>query len=165
MIEKVKLAIGIVCLIFIFLPLGSCERNSYVPSLNDDSNSTNTGKCDKISLNQIEDNVKIEFLIPINEFEFSKPKSWLMVVVFIWPLLILSAKKHFGKKGWKQSTLSILEFLISGFSIYFIFSLLFRLWYTPTKWGYFAYFFAIFYFLLVLLELLNKGILLRSKRI
>lgn len=168
MIEKIKVIIGVITLIFIFLPLGSCERKvveSYSSVVSEESLSTEPEIKDPDSKRHIPKNHELDYLIPIKEFELNEPTSWLMLIVFIWPLLLFAIKKYLIKVKWKKLTLSILELFFSVFSIYFVYSLLYLLWYEPTKWGYLALIILVSYFLILLFELLSPYFRLKLKKI
>ena len=168
MIGKIKFIIGVITLIFIFLPLGSCERKaveSYSAVVIEDSLSSKPEMKDSASQKHILSHSEPDYLIPIKVFEFNKPSTWLMVIIFIWPLLLLATKIYLIKAKWQKLTLSTLELLFSGFSIYFIYSLLYQLWYEPTKWGYLAFVVVVSYFIVLLYELFSPYFLLRLKKI
>ena len=168
MIGKIKFIIGVITLILIFLPLGSCERKaveSYSSVVSEDSLSSKTEMKDSASQKHILSHYEPDYLIPIKEFEFNKPSTWLMVIVFIWPLLLLATKIYLIKAEWQKLTLSTVELLFSGFSIYFVYSLLYQLWYEPTKWGYLAFIVVVSYFIVLLYELFSQYFRLRLKKI
>jgi len=168
MVEKIKFIIAALILIFIFLPLGSCERKAvkiHSSAVNEDSLSTMTEMQDLSSIKNIQKNDELDYLIPIKEFKFNEPLSWLMVIVFIWPLLFLATKKYLIKGNWKKLTMSTVELLFCGFSIYFLYSLLYQLWYEPTKWGYLAFAIIASYFVIILFEIFSSYLQLRLKKI
>jgi hypothetical protein len=80
-------------------------------------------------------------------------------------LMFFVIKKYLINVKWKKLTFSIVELLFSGFSIYFVYSLLYQLWYEPTKWGYLALIVVVSYFVVLLYELLSHHFELRFKKI
>ena len=47
-------------------------------------------------------------------------------------------KRFVIESKWRKRFTNILELLLVIFSIYFILTVVFSFWYTPTKWGYLA---------------------------
>jgi hypothetical protein len=161
MIEKIKLIIGIIMLIFIFLPLGSCDRKTAegIPSaVEDNSFASETGKEDMAAMESEDNDAQFDYLIPIKEVALNQPLTWLLLLAFMWPLPILAIKKYVaGGKRWKL-VVGLLELVCCGFSIYVIYSYLFELFYDPTIWGYLGLIVVSVYFLILIIELLSAGL-------
>jgi hypothetical protein len=160
MTEKLKIVLGLLLLVCIFLPLGSCERvepaapHSVIPS----SPSTDS-KSPVISKD------KVIYLIPIKELQYDEPMSWLIVIAFIWPLPLLLIKRRFLKTKWKRRIGSILELLFACGASFYIYMIVFWLWYEPMLWGYIATITIFLYVLIHLVGMFGPYIELRLRRV
>lgn len=145
MIFKVKIIIGIILPIFLFLPIGSCVSNPVVMS-EDHPNAL----IEKPA--PVKSRTRTEYLILIETVSKTEPESWLSLFVFIWPLPFLLFKRFVQKSQWRKRVANIFEALFLAFSIYFLFFVIFSFW-TPTKWGYLASILICFYALIFLVEI------------
>jgi len=166
MIEKLKFGISIIIFICMFLPLGSCGREvTSEPSVENKK----LGKINTKSTNPSLDISSIEYFTPINEIineiKINDPTSWLLLAIFIWPLVIILSKKYFLKTKWKLLIYSFFELLFSAFSIYCIHKILYDFWYKPTIWGHLVFTLFITYLLILIYEMANKYRMARFRRI
>jgi len=133
--------LAVVLLISTFMPLGSCERKQI--SKNEPTQ----------TLPQQERPSK--YLIPIKFLKFSEPSTWLFFGTFIWPLPFLAIKGFLLKSKLKRRIGNVLEFLLSAFSAYVIYSFVFTLFYEPMMWGYIATLVMTLYLIVHLAEVLT----------
>jgi len=167
MIEKLKFGISIIIFICMFLPLGSCGRKvTPEPSVGNKK----LGKINTRSTNPSLDikavpRSSIEYFTPINDIKINDPTSWLLLAIFIWPLVIILSKKYFLKTKWKLLIYSFFELLFSAFSIYCIHEILYDFWYKPTIWGHLVFTLFITYLLILIYEMANEYRMARFRRI
>ena len=131
MIFKIKIIIGIILPIFLFLPLGSCERKQVIELMEPSDAPIQKPEF----MNEIKG---AEYLILIETVSKAELQTWLSLFIFIWPLPFLVIKKYAAKTKWREMVANIFELLLIGFSIYCIYSIVFFFWYTPTICGYLA---------------------------
>lgn len=165
MTERLKIVLGFLLLVCTLLPLGSCEHSQDVgvePAA-PDSAITNSPSTD--SKPPIMRRDKVDYLIPIKEFQYDLPSTWLFVGAFIWPLPFLLVKRQFLKTKWKRRIGDILELLFACCASFYIYSIVFTLWYEPTLWGYIATLAILLYLLLHLVELFGPYIRVSIRRI
>jgi hypothetical protein len=153
-IPKIKIILAIILPIFLFLPLGSCERKP----VGDYSEASNSQVQKKESIDKnLEGKVKPDkdYLILIKNVSKSAPSSWLSIFPFLWPIPFLFLKKIVSKSKWKFIIANMIELLFTGFSVYLIYFLVFFFWYDPTIWGYLAALVISLYSLAFLAEVLH----------
>lgn len=136
-IPKIKIILSIILPIFLFLPIGSCERKP-IGVYSEASDLPVQGK-ESIDRN-LEGKIKRDkdYLVLIKNVSQGSPSGWLSIFPFLWPLPFLFLKKIVSKSKWKSVIANIIELLFAGFSVYFIYFLVFFFWYDPTIWGYLA---------------------------
>ncbi len=145
MIFKIKIIIGIILPIFLFLPIGSCVSNQVVVSEEHPSASIEKPA-------PVKSEKSADYLVLIERVSKTEPGTWLSLFVFIWPLPFLLFKRFVNKSKWRKRVANIFEALFLAFSIYFLFFVIFSC-YTPTKWGYLAGILICFYTLIFLVEI------------
>ena len=145
MIFKVKIIIGILLPIFLFLPIGSCQNNSLLVLKEHSRDSIEKPA-------PVESEKSTEYLVLIEKVSKTEPGTWLFLFIFIWPLPFLLFKRFVQKNKWRKRVANIFEALFLAFSIYFLFFVIFSFW-TPTKWGYLAGILICFYALIFLVEI------------
>ncbi|MBM4341594.1 MAG: hypothetical protein FJ110_18870 [Deltaproteobacteria bacterium] len=137
MFWKIKIVLAVILLISIFMPLGSCERKQ-IPKNEQTQTSPQQERSPTAPQSTNMERSSIEYLVPIKFLELSEPSTWLFLVTFVWPLPFLAIKGFLLKSKWKRRIGNLLEFLLSGFSAYVIYSFVFTLFYEPMTWGYIA---------------------------
>jgi len=164
MLLKIKIVLAIILLISTFMPLGSCERKQ-IPMDERSQTSPNQGVSSTAPQSTDKGKRSIEYLIPIKFLEFSEPSTWLFFGAFVWPLLFLAIKGFLLKSKWKRRIGNVLEFLLSGVSIYVIYSFVFTLYFEPMTWGYIATCTIILYLIVHLAEILTPYLVYKGKKI
>lgn len=145
--------LAVVLLISTFMPLGSCERKQI--SKNEPTQTLPQQERSSVAPQSTDkEKGSIEYLIPIKFLEGSEPSTWLFFGTFIWPLPFLAIKGFLLKSKWKRRGGNILEFLLSAFSAYVIYSFVFTLFYEPMIWGYIATLAMTLYLIVHLAEVL-----------
>lgn len=140
--RKIKLILGIFLLLCIFLPLGSCQERKVVAE----------GNSIQQSVEQVAPK-PTQYLIPILEVEFSRPDTWIFFLSFIWPIPLLAIRKKYCIQGIREKIGIILEILLAAISTYIIYSYVFKLWYKPMIWGYWATILMVVYTIVCLSEI------------
>ncbi len=140
MIQKIKIFISIVLPVFLFLPIGSCDRSNFKFYI---TTSDSTQKSPEVQKEDSSKNIKkvkkVDYFVIAENISITSPTSWLPILLFLWPLPVLFIKNRFGfKSKWKKRGMNFLEFLFITSSTGYIFFFTFFFWYKPTKWGYLA---------------------------
>ena len=137
MIFRIKITLGFLLAIFLFLPIGSCEKSQ--PVKYDEQSGKLIYKNKGIDIDDKSDlKSKKSYLILIEDVSLKDPGTWISLFVFLWPIPFLAVKNKTMKTGWKTVIAEIIELLFIGFSIYFIYFIVFFFLYDPTVWGYVA---------------------------
>jgi hypothetical protein len=166
--QKAKLILCIVFLLFIFLPLGSCEKNKPIvanePEI--DAESIIQQVAPKKSVDRVTTNKPDTiYITPIREFILDEPESWLFVFIFVWPSIFCICKRYYGPEGRKRIAVTLSELILSSFSFYYLYLILFRLFYVPTILGYLSLFTLTIIFVQLIAELYNDFSKLRNMKI
>ncbi len=129
------------------LPLGSCQEKKVISAneTNVSSNGTILEKHKKTS----------GYLIPVVIIKVSDPNSWILFLSLIWPIVFLLTGRTIFKSVLKKRITGIISIILSPFSVYVIYSMVFKLWYEPMIWGYIAIILMAIYGLLNLYEILK----------
>ncbi|MDH3353254.1 MAG: hypothetical protein OEL87_02300 [Nanoarchaeota archaeon] len=146
MIEKIKIILSIFLMVFIVIPLGSCERKQLVSV--DDVISNQSVQSQREDLKSSKD-----YLIPISEFSPSNISSWPLIFIFAWFLPFNILKRKFLKKGQRKNIATTFEVLLTAYSTFCIYSLILFLWYKPTVSGYLSLITITLYCFLLLAEI------------
>lgn len=164
MFWKIKIGLAVVLLISTFMPLGSCEQKQIAMEDRPQSSSTQSEVATPPPSveNQKDDMV---YLIPIKMFTFSEPMTWQFFGAFVWPLPFLAIKGFLLKSKWKRRISNFLELLLSGFSVFTIYSWVFALYFEPMTWGYIATVTIILYLTIHLVEILTPHLVFKGKKI
>ncbi len=134
MIQKIKIFISIVLPVFLFLPLGSCERRNFKSYL---TTSYSTQKNQKVLEDSSTNTKKTNYFVIAENISISSPTSWLPIFLFFWPLPMLLIKNRFNfKSKWKKRGINFLEFLFISSSTGYIFFFTLFLKYKATKESY-----------------------------
>jgi hypothetical protein len=99
----------------------------------------------------------VQYFIPIKIFAFSDSTTWPLFGVFVWPLPFLAIKRFLLKGKWKRKIGNIVELLLSGYSAFAIYSLMFALWLTPIFWSYVATLTITLYLIVHLMEMFAQS--------
>jgi len=164
MFWKIKIVLAVVLLISTFMPLGSCERKQIAM---DDQAQSSSNQSEVSTPPKSADNQKdgIVYLIPIKMLTFSEPMTWQFFGTFVWPLPFLAIKGFLLKSKWKRRIGNTLELLLSGFSVFTIYSWVFALYFEPMIWGYIATFTIVLYLIVHLVEILTPYLVFKGKKI
>jgi hypothetical protein len=153
-IPKIKIILAIILPIFLFLPLGSCERKPV--GVYSEASKLPVQEKESIDRNlEGKEKPDKDYLVLIKDVSKSAPSSWLSIFPFLWPIPFLFIKKIVSKSKWKFIIANIIELLFTGFSVYFIYFLVFFFWYDPTIWGYLAALVISFYSIAFLAEVIQ----------
>jgi hypothetical protein len=146
--EKIKIVLAVLLVICTFMPLGSCGGKQ---AATNDQTQTSSNES-PAAKTEDEKGDAVGYLILIRMLDSSDPLTWWLFVVFVWPLPLLIIKRFLLKSTWKRRIGNILELLLSGYSAFVIYSLMFAFWLTPMFWGYVATLIITLYLIVHLME-------------
>jgi hypothetical protein len=137
MIFRIKITLGLLLAFFLFLPVGSCEKTQPV-RYDEISGKLIYQNKGTDSSDHLDSKGEKSYLVLIEDVSLTDPGTWISLFVFLWPIPFLIIKNKTIKTKWKKVIASIIEMLFTGFSIYFIYFIVFFFLYDPTVWGYLA---------------------------
>jgi hypothetical protein len=133
-LRKFKFSLAIVLSVFLLLPIGSCERKQL-----ESGTGVKIESADSSATSGLESPTpaphRKDYLVLINGPEKSIG-YWLCLLAFTWPILLVQIRRGFPRIDRFRVTLNIIEVVFTAFSLWIVFSTLFKSWYRPTVWGY-----------------------------
>jgi hypothetical protein len=152
MIFYSKIILGLLLAVFLFLPIGSCEKKPINEPSEPIQRVTTQAKSSDEKANPIRKTEKY-YLVLIKELSFKNQSDWIPLSAFLWPVPFLFLKNKVARTGRNRIIANIIELLLICCSGYFIYFVVFFFWYDPTIWGYLAAILISAYALLHLVEI------------
>jgi hypothetical protein len=152
MIFYSKIILGLLLAVFLFLPIGSCEKKPISEPSEPAQGVATQDKSSEENKIPISKNEKY-YLVLIKELSFKNQGDWIPLSAFLWPVPFLLVKNKVARTGRSRIIANIIELLLVCCSGYFIYFIVFFFWYDPTIWGCLAAFIVSTYALLYLVEI------------
>jgi len=147
---KLKFYLAIALPVFLLLPIGSCERKQVKLGTGLKIESADSRATPSLESSTPAPDQK-DYLVLIKGPEKSMG-YWVCLFAFIWPILLIRIRRGIPRINRFRVTLNLIELLLTAFSLWIVFSTLFRLWYRPTVWGYALLAIIVSYSLALLIE-------------